>query len=346
MDEIKLHKTSKGFVLGSEMSVADIEPWVGTVAQVREAVLSWRVTGPGFLQGIPESDQFSPTQKEVESTADMTREAFLAGRVIDFGLWPNEVIKEGGRRGGTLYKQSAIGHPFRDPWVLIHSWPGIQDDPKWKTLDRPRLCVYLVNLLEQKQPAGGDFEIIELELMSIKGENTLTIGDRALLTPDHSNSDPTHDCYICPSVWRFIPQVAETLNLGQSPDAAAAGNVLDPIMTALLMLNTTGVGRETIHADAKLNKARLKSGKTPIPPYDVVDTRMYVTALQMRRSGHKGESQGGHHASPIPHLRRGFLRTYPSGVTSLIKDTLVRVSPEARAEFLRNQQRSHYAAKP
>jgi hypothetical protein len=115
------------------------------------------------------------------------------------------------------------------------------------------------------------------------------------------------------------------------------------------IIGDAGATRETVTAPEKLQRARRRSGKPPIPPYERVPTEAYVTAI-MARGAPKLRGEGmGSHASPEPHLRRGHIRTYATGRTSLIADTLVNFSEEAKAAFRRGSffpNRSHYAAKP
>jgi hypothetical protein len=55
----------------------------------------------------------------------------------------------------------------------------------------------------------------------------------------------------------------------------------------------------------------------------------------------------------MPHLRRGHLRTYASGVQTFVRDTIVNVTDAERADFRARQradsaslgQRSHYVVK-
>ena len=67
----------------------------------------------------------------------------------------------------------------------------------------------------------------------------------------------------------------------------------------------------------------------------------YVTAIQARGARRDtSESLGGHHRSPIPHIRMGHPREYASGKSIFIADTLVNVPPELRQGF--KGRRSHY----
>ena len=103
--------------------------------------------------------------------------------------------------------------------------------------------------------------------------------------------------------------------------------------------NTRGVVQKKVEVDAKLNKARVRRGKTPIPPYRRVESKNYVT-LVMERIERVRKPPTGTHASPVMHMRLGHWRNYQTGQRSFIRDTLVNASDEARAEFLLG--RSHY----
>jgi hypothetical protein len=280
--------------------------------------------------------QLAPTQDDVELFAEACNDAVRGGRLIDFGDWTNDVIKYAASRGGPLYGRGAIGHPFSQPYVFLHTW-------------EEATSVYLVNPLEPDRLAGGDCEAVELSPAIVSGEKVLMIGDRIYFQPPppdapHSviNDYKKYGCYAIPSLWRYMPG-AEKINM-QEPANAAAGNVLDPLMTALLILSTRGVMRETVAVSEKLQKARRKSGKEPIPPYDRVFSAPYVTAIQARRARGRHEPKGGTHASPIGHLRMGHLRTYASGVQTFVRDALVNMSEDARKAWLTGN-RSHYTVK-
>lgn len=325
-----------------DASLDDLGRWDATVPQIREAVFAFHVTAMRMVEGmIPrEALIFMPSQREVESAAEMAYEAFQAGRVIDFGHLPNDVMKQGGARGGPLYTRGALGLPFLAPWVLFHTWEG-------------GACCYLINPLGS-EPTQGELEICELHPVRWKDSNILLIADRLMMDPadeDEENHPGQYASRVAPCVLRFLPgpEVARMNNHGD-PANAASGNCLDPLMTALLILNTRNVGRETVRPDGKLNKARAKSGKLPIPPFVRVDTGPYVTAIQARKTSRRGEALGGTHAPPKYHIRLGHPREFRAerykekrGTTTFIADTLVNATEEARKAF--KGSRSHYEVK-
>ena len=329
MQHPRYYDSASGPVLGFEADMKEIVEWHPTIAQLRDTVLAGMIVGSHLIAERlpPEVAAYAPSQAMVERIADACLAAVSAGRLIDFGAWTQEVICHGGNRGGPLYSKGAIGHPFSRPWMFVHTWEG-------------ETSVYMVNPLEPERLAGGDCEALELNPTLASGHRALMIGDQVILRPGEAEGADwrKYHCVALPSVWRFMPG-AEAINRAP-PANAAAGNVLDPLMTALLIINTRGVERTTVAVSDKLQKARAKNGKPPIPSYERVDSRLYVTAIEARRARGRSEPKGGHHASPIGHLRMGHPRTYASGVVRFIPDTLVNMSDDAKAAFRNN--RSHY----
>ena len=147
-------------------------------------------------------------------------------------------------------------------------------------------------------------------------------------------------------------QVIRSALNGSGTDGAAVGNVMDPVMSCLLLLATDGVEVRTIEAPDKLNKHRLKAGKFAIPSHYAVRTEGYVTALTNRRSRRHGAEQG-HHASPVPHLRRGHVRhlhEMHGGGTIFVKDAVINLkdpdAPVARSFYQRRQEEGPQAPRP
>jgi hypothetical protein len=310
-----------------ELNWAEVEPATVSMAQFREIVTTIGIAGNDVrgMSFLPyEARQFSATDFEVAFVNEAANDAVASGRVMDFGDFPNQLMKDTSKRSGPLYVQGYLPMPFSLPWVLTHTW---EEATAW----------YVIIPLEDGL-LGADFEVSELDCLSYQGRKLLVIGDRAMLDCaqwDEATVWSKYPCRVCPSPWRFLPGIAE------DPLGTAAGNVLDPVMTAITILATNGVTRETIHAPDKLQKARVKSGKKPIPPHERVLSEPYVTAIMQRRvPSLRGADKGGTHSSPVAHLRRGHLRTYKTGQKTLIRDTLINVSADVRASF--KLTRSHY----
>jgi hypothetical protein len=329
-----------------ELNVKDIEHITITPAKFRELALNKILTsGPGI-----ELD-YMPTEKELDTVSEMLYEAVSAGKFIDFGHWPNEFIKKQSNRGGDLYHQDALGHPFTTPWVFFHTWDDPVIDAKFRT-NVLTPSIYLVNPLLNTDGStiACDFEITAIEAIKVANTELLAIGDRGLLMAK-VDKPPTakYACQIIPTTFRFPikywDQYAAELGLEEGADSAmhsAASNVMEPVFTALLLLNTRGIPKEIVRASDKLNKARIKNNKPPIPPYTRIMSKEYVTTV-MRTGTHKGTAPVGHHASPVAHIRIGHWRNYKPGARTFINDTLVKATPEMREIF--KSSRTHYVVK-
>ena len=342
-------RTPEGqLIFGQEMKYGiDIE-WRPTVTQMRDAVLNYRVVGlnTAGLKLLPEAAQSAASQDEVQRISSLARTAMQAGRVIDFGHLPNLVIAECAKRGGRMWNMNALGFPFSDPWICYHTWDHKvlwhgKDPAPYKLPDVRAVAVYLVN-----QPNDTDFEVCELQPLVMESEQLLLIGDRGVFMRPPNNSGYDQISAIAPSMFRFIvdDEWRALQNNGLSPQQAASANIGDPVVCCLLILATRGVERETIRAPEKLQRARAKSRKPPIPNYDRVMTEPYVTAILSRGHRERGEGLGGHHASPQVHIRRGHPREYATGRSVWIPDTLVNATDEQRASFKAN--RTHYEVRP
>ena len=355
----KLRWTAAGeFAPSEERDARSLTPWRPTVPQIREAILAWMVTAMDFSISMPvarEARQFMPRYQEVEAIAEMCHEAVLQGRLIDFGDLPNAVIKDGGVRGGPRWNRGEFPQPFVRPWLLYHTWSSSDldndhgafeaslRDGGW--IDAPTAALYLVNLVERDKPCG-DVEVCELQPLMSGGDKLLLVCDRICLesVPDDELADMKYRAMVAPAMIRFLPgELGRMANNGASPQAAAAGNLGDPLMTALMILHTRNIERTTITVDDKLQKARQKAGKPPIPPFERVNTAPYVTDILNPRRPQQKNERGGTHKSPQPHVRLGHVRHYANGTRSIIRDTLVGVDEEARAQF--RSARTHYAVK-
>jgi hypothetical protein len=77
-------------------------------------------------------------------------------------------------------------------------------------------------------------------------------------------------------------------------------------LSFLAILSCNNVETDVIAPPAKLNKARVKRGKTPIPEYRTLHLSSHTKRECATNAQHEGR------ASPIPHWRRGHIRNQPT----------------------------------
>jgi len=91
--------------------------------------------------------------------------------------------------------------------------------------------------------------------------------------------------------------------------------VADGVASLSMILATKGVPTELRAPTDKRQRQRVKKKKSLLPAVTHVDTQRYYAAMS--------NAEKGHHASPVPHLRRGHIRHLASGKNIWVKDTIV-----------------------
>lgn len=112
--------------------------------------------------------------------------------------------------------------------------------------------------------------------------------------------------------WRFIGKVYGDAGKPENWKISSDTEVISRVMAIqtkaaqcfLSALHCSNVQRQKHVPDAKLQTARAKRGKAPLFAY---------WTLQLGGKSERGENQGGTHASPRVHLRRGHPREYVPG---------------------------------
>ena len=280
-----------------EIEAGDIKTFSMTPERLREIALHHMVTsGPGLDQN------YMPTSAELTVISDMLYTAVIRGQVIDFGHWPNEMIKATAKRAGPLYIADGLAHPFSSPYVIMHSW----DIPKydWVTMNLSGSSVYLINPFPQSNATTCiDFEALEFEGLLAHGSQCVGVMDRVAFHAKQSQQTGGYSVNVTPFAMRYHeklndPHVKEILHQsGETIYEGAVSNVLDPLMTGLMILNTRNMPRNKVVASEKLNRSRVKRGKPMIPPYDRIDSSPYVTAILARQERVSG-SHGGTACQP------------------------------------------------
>ena len=317
-----------------------------TIPVLRDTIMTDMIVSPAMNGQVGEYEI-----SEVLEIVSMAKEAIRSGRLIDFGHWTNASIIEGGHRGGPMYGQRALAHPFTKPWMFVHTWEQPTEDIPEGLANalkgQPQSSGYLVNPLPDTNGAVGcDVEVVTFEGVKYGGDrNVMLVGDRGLLIPGHDGNFDKYHCQMIPMALRFQNGVKPSDRFADPRVdqiyTMAAANVFDPLMLALLILNTKGIKSETIAVKDSLNKSRKLAGKHLIYPYRRVFSDPYVTAIRGARA--PGPVGPGHHASPKPHIRRGHWREYKPGERSFVRDTLVMATEEMRKQFV--SSRTHYVIK-
>jgi hypothetical protein len=96
-------------------------------------------------------------------------------------------------------------------------------------------------------------------------------------------------------------------------------SALGSFLYASLILATDGVPRRVQKASQLINAEHVRKGKPRIPAVTHIDFRRYLEA---------DETTPGHHASPVPHLRRGHIRRLQDGRRVWVRDCLVNASAD------------------
>jgi hypothetical protein len=304
----------------SEKLFRSLEEWpTATVEQVRNAVLEARMIVPAWHARNSKKITLEGDAKMFASLPGVFEEAIAAGRLFDFGFLPNAVIGGESGRAATLFEGGHIGHPFRSPYCIFHRWEGggslyVVDPADWHTM------------MDGKVPPGSIL-IAEAQAIKIAGKGSLLMGDCAIVATDAANK--RYGGIVIASAMHGAAEDADG-----RPPPTSMGNLIEPVMTGLLLLNTDGVPVDRIAAPERLNKARAKNRKPAIPAHWHVHCGDYVTALTARRQPHPKGAPAGHHASPVPHLRRGHVRhkaAYHGGGTVFVRDAVVNLK-EGREE--------------
>lgn len=105
-------------------------------------------------------------------------------------------------------------------------------------------------------------------------------------------------------------------------DASIGGFTLEQVsassmLAGLAVLNCSNIVTRRHDPDPKLQKARAKRGKQPLFSYHTLE-------IDPQASREAGVDQGGTHASPRVHLRRGHIRKFAPGKWCWVRETIVR----------------------
>jgi hypothetical protein len=258
-------------------------------------------TAEAFRKAILEDGHFgiSPaidivTEGDALAAQGALVDVVSSGRMIDFGYLPSDLLAEESHRSREMFEAGEFEWPYED-WFAVSSWEG-------------GMCGYLFTRYHLPKYPNRIYST-EFYGVALPGElPTVLLYDIIGIEPAPDNT----------TLWpcRFVVPQSE------AEDIKRASNSLDPLVTFLRILSDASIPVIDRQAPEKLNKARAKAGKRPIPSHHVVETKDYVSAFRAVRTA-KPAAKGGHHASPRSHWRRAHKRMLASGRTVTVRSSRV-----------------------
>jgi hypothetical protein len=224
-----------------------------------------------------------PNDKDLDFMQKVIQDTVVAGRMIDFGFIPNEVLKQESLRCRDMFEENEFIHPY-ETWLGVSRWEG--------GMNGYFICP---NPMYPK-------ETLVIETYGVAVPNVADI----ILIYDMVSIE------MCGRGNTMVRPAATRLSQSNEELSARGANSLDPLVTMLRLISDASIPIKDVPAPAKLNKQRAKQGKFIIPAHSVIDTKDYVALWTSKQTAH-GTSKGKHHASPIAHWRRAHKRTLASG---------------------------------
>ena len=299
------------------------------------------------LKSMPAVELAKVDPRRIHALTELAAAAAKA-QVFDFGDIPETRLMEEAKTGGALLGQKLLRLPY--PSVLYwYTLTNLIHHGKEKFFVKeimPRFDAKRVRYAtlvaeakwEAKEESGfwvADFMLLDPETAAVaRGHYTAMGGTTAAAARSGRH------IFLCSGIsflmatetnrWRgyLLDRPGDESDLAR--DAAALGSLADGVAAMTMILATKGVGARREPAPARLNAKREKLGKPPYPSITHVDARAYFDAMQRT-------ALGGTHASPVPHLRRGHVRTYQDGRKTWVRSALVNCRSLEEA-----QQRDHY----
>lgn len=237
----------------------------------------------------------------------------LTAQVFDFGLVDDRKIKEEAVRAGPLIGEGYLNLPYKSVVYIYTLVLDPEDVPPGVTETKVKFAT-LACLVEpeiwtkQHRPGpmflAADFIFVDPQEFNSKMKYVMMLAGGVVFQSNIVSGQWSGNVIDRPSKDGIVKQSGETLV-----------SIADGMASLSLMLATKGVSVRKHNPTARQQKARLKKGKEPLPVVTHVDTMKYYRAME--------NVEKGHHASPVPHLRRGHVRRLHDDRRIWIKDTIV-----------------------
>lgn len=268
-----------------------------TVHQMRKAITGRWVGCTGDTK-----EELEGRERWVNVWIEAATQAIQSGRVFDFGKILFDVFLAERDRSCDLVSNQYVKVPFTDPFIC-----HVQ-----VTFNESELSLSFVAFQTSND------ELFVCPMTGRRSGNIQLLEVMSTAEIKFTNSQIMFT--ITPTITEF--KRAENMEDGHNKVGLELGNQICNfffVLVTILATDNVPIERET--PSPKLQAARRKAGKPPIPSHFTVRTEGYVTALTKKPARHG--SPTGTHASPIMHLRRGHLRRLPAGTTTWVRDCLV-----------------------
>lgn len=262
-----------------------------------------------------------------------------SGEVFEFGMLPDEVLRDNATRAGPLIGKGLISTPFESCVFFYSLLPdvirtreqlsriGSTEDEIREVSSLPRrYCSAAIRLID---PGHGDacttqmFVVADFIRMLPDEAQALRLpAGPAYWTVDaigvvNTLASGSWEGRILEAMAFHLPTYAQASEeIRRTIEMMSLGSLADGVAAAAMILTTRNIKTRTEEPSARLNAKRAKSGKLPLPRVTHVDCEAYAAAVSRT-------ALGGHHASPVPHLRRGHVRHLRTGRETWIRDMLV-----------------------
>lgn len=241
-------------------------------------------------------------------------------QVFDFGT---ECAPDAGARLPymlELFARQFVDTPYRT--VIYRMGTGM--DRRSYVVDRLVLAIpnygphYRVAVYYRKPPPEGGWALLGTAFYAF------TMQDDWKVEPDEPRGRmewmPSRAVYEGKITMNEDPSGRDTRHPNVDPIAKSG---LHQFLTCALVLATDGVPRRVQKASAFINAERKRKGKPRVPTVTHIDFTTYLAAVGR---------DPGHHASPVPHLRRGHIRRLQDGRRVWVRDCMVNLSADVEVD--------------
>lgn len=266
------------------------------------------------------------TDKVQAAFFSMVAEATAKAEVFEFGEVPEHRLKDEAKRGGELYGAKLLDLPYQS---VIYWYRCIPEEESIELVEK--LAKHDPHFRRVLSVKGLRFGTIAFKKSAV-GIESETGGPICAVDLNRLEDSLKHDAGVSTKEaflvvsggvfrsegdnWAGGLHYPERGTFKSETEKDVLGSLADGVMAMSMILQTRGIELRKEEPPEKLNKKRAASGKPLLSRVTHVNAKAYFEAARNTRAG-------GSHASPVPHLRRGHVRTYQDGRKVWIRDALV-----------------------